>query len=74
MEAALGRKRLQKFSFPKKRRSWLTILGEGQVGDQRLVPEEAGNPEMRFCIPGMIFQGHGKRTWMSSAGFRKFGV
>ena len=73
MEAALGRKRLQKFSFPKKRRSWLTILG-GQVGDQRLVPGEVRNPGMRFCIPGMIFQGHRKHTWMSSAGFHKIGV
>ena len=34
---------------------------------------EAGNLWMRVCIPE-IFQGHGRRNWMSSLGYRRFGV
>jgi hypothetical protein len=43
---------------------WQTVFGEYRLGDLRLVPGEAGIPGVRFCIPGMIFQGHGKRTWL----------
>jgi len=39
-----------------------------------LFREKLGNPGMRFCIPGMIFQEHTKHTWMGSVRYRRFGV
>jgi hypothetical protein len=68
-----GGKASRNLEFPRNfgigRWSW-----EGdRLEDLRLVPGEAGNPGMRFRIPG-IFQEHKKRTWMGSLRYRRFGV
>jgi hypothetical protein len=73
MSATWGRKRLQKLSIPKKRGSWLTVLGGRGRGDDRLedvlrVPGEAGKLGMRSCSLGRIFLGRGKHIWRGSEG------
>jgi len=60
-------------SFARSVRDGLWSRDVDRLENLRIVPEEAGNLGVRFCIPE-IFQEHGRRTWISSLGYRRFGV